>query len=273
MAGSAVAQGAVPAETVGQGGGLNFGSALVAENFAGLTPSHTQEASVRPGRIIAETNPAAVRSGQTSIRMQIQPGDCSARIGGGQPDDCANGNERIEINAGSSTGTTLYAFSMLVGPDFRQLSEGAPAVGLVQWFQSDAGACFSLQYDVVERNLYIRNRCTNGSYNTSEPADENIAANPFDRFNEFVVLANWSRGADGLFRLLVNNDLVYDFRGPTLAAEGGEEVSARFSILRFDGLGQHGSPATLWLDDVVAASGLEAIEQRYAFDRGRLGVQ
>lgn len=273
VAQSAGAGGIVPTETVGRSGGLNFGSALVAENFAGLSPRHTQEASLRPGRVVAETNPAYIRSGQTSIRMQIQPGDCSARIGGGQPDDCASGNERIEINTGTSSGTMLYAFSLLLGSDFRQLNEAAPTVSLVQWFQAGAGACFSIRYDADSDDLLLRNRCTNGSYNTAEPEDVDLGGDATRGFQEFVVLANWSKGSDGLFRLLVDNELVYDFRGPTLVAEGSNEVSQRFSVLRLDGLGQHTTTSTLWLDDVVASPGLTEIEQRYSFDRGNLGVQ
>lgn len=257
-----------------QAQGLEFGSPVVAENFSGLAPSHTQEPSLRPGRIVVDTDPNRIRSGQTSVRMQIQPGDCGARIGGGQPDDCANGNERIEINGGTSAGTTLYAFSMMLGSDFRDLSEDTPSVDLVQWFQQNAGACFSLQYDVSSEHLSIRNRCTNGSYNTADPEDIELRrVPPFDAWNEFVVLSNWSKGPDGLFRVLVNNELAYDFRGPTLAAEGADEVSQRFTVLRYDGLGTQASTSTLWLDDVVQSGGLAEIEQRYAFDRGTLGVQ
>jgi hypothetical protein len=274
LAQGAWAQGTVPAETIGQAGGLNFQSGLVAENLSGFAPQHTQQASLAPGRIAVETDPTRIRSGQTSIRMQIQPGDCSARIGGGQPDDCASGNERIEIGSGQgASGIMLEAFSLMLGGDFRNLNDNAPAVNLVQWFQQNAGACFSLQYNAVRENLSIRNRCTNGSYNTAEPQDVELRGNPIDSWQEFVVLANWSKGADGLFRVLVNNDLVYDYRGPTLAAEGADVVSERFMILRQNGLGVHTGAATMWLDDVIRAGSVAELETRYAFERANLGVQ
>lgn len=257
-----------------QAQGLDFGGALAAENLSGIAGSHTQEPSLRPGRVALEAAPERVRSGQTSVRMQIQPGDCGARIGGGQPDDCANGNERIEINAGTSTGTTLYAFSMMLGADFRDLSDEAPTVGLVQWFQQEAGACFSLQYNNASERLVLRNRCTDGGFNTAPPEDVELRGVPaFDTWNEIVVLANWSAGPDGLFRVLVNDALAYDFRGPTLAAGGAGEVSQRFTVLRFDGLGRHAATSTLWLDDLVQSGGLGPIEERYAFTRANLGVQ
>lgn len=274
VAQGAWAQATVPAETIGQAGGLNFQSGLVAENLSGFAPQHTQQASLAPGRVAVETDPARIRSGQTSIRMQIQPGDCSARIGGGQPDDCASGNERIEIGSGQpASGLSLSAFSVMLGGDFRNLSSSAPAIGLVQWFQQNAGACFAVQYNASQENLYIRNRCTNGSYNTAEPEDVALRGGTFDRWHEFVVLANWSKGADGLFRVLHNDNLVYDFRGPTLAAEGGDTVSERFSILRQNGLGAHSTVSTMWLDDVIRAGSIEELEQRYVFDRANLGVQ
>lgn len=254
-------------------GGLAFGNALVAENFVGLNPSHSQEASIRPGRVAVDADPNRIRSGETSIRMQIQPGDCGARIGGGQPDDCANGNERIEIGGGPSSGTTLYAFAMMLGSDFRNLADNAPAVNLVQWFQQDAGACFNVQFNGSSERLYLRNRCTDGSYNTAEPEDVELRVPSFDSWVEFVILANWSKGPDGLFRVLANGRLVYDYRGPTLAAGGADEVEQRFSVLRFQGLGNHASTSTLWLDDVVQSSGLGEIEARYAVDRATLGVQ
>jgi len=274
VAQGAWAQGTVPAETIGQAGGLNFRSGLVAENLSGLAPQHTQQASLAPGRVIVETDPGRVRSGQTSIRMQVQPGDCSARIGGGQPDDCASGNERIEIgSAQGTTGIMLEAFSLMLGSDFRNLSTSAPAISLVQWFQQDAGACFAIQYNAAQENLYVRNRCTNGSYNTAEPEDVALRGGVTDSWQEFVILANWSKGADGLFRVLHNNVLVYDFRGPTLAAEGGDTVTERFSILRQNGLGAHSGASTMWIDDVIRASSVAELESRYAFDRGNLGVQ
>lgn len=277
LAGLALAAGVAAAQTppegtVGAQGGLNFASALVAETFAGVRPSHTQQASLRPGRIVVETSPAHVRSGQTSVRMQLQPGDCGARIGGGAPDDCANGNERIEINMGPSSGTVLYGFSLQLGDDFGQI-RGPSAVNLVQWFQQGAGACFNVQYDVRDKRLYVRNRCAAGGYNAGPPQDTSLRAPAFGRWNEFVVLARWSKGEDGLFRVLVNDELAYDWRGATLAPEGADQVSERFSILRFEGLGRIPVPSTLWLDDVVASGRVADIAQRYAFTRANLGVQ
>ncbi|TNC50111.1 hypothetical protein FHG66_09115 [Rubellimicrobium rubrum] len=268
-----LAGGLMLAANLGHAQGLDFQSAAVAENFAGLTPAHSQEASLRPGRIAVDTDPNRIRLGATSIRMQLVPGDCGARIGGGLPDDCAEGNERIEINDTTPlAGTTLQAFSLMLGGDFGQASSGS-APTLVQWFQQNAGPCFSIQYSIADRRMFLRNRCPQGSYGVGEPQDTTLRVSPFDQFNEFVVLANWSKGADGLFRVLLNNQLVYSYTGPTLAAEGADQVNQRFMILRPNGLGQIPTTSTMWIDDAIRGASLEEIEQRYAFDRANLGVR
>jgi hypothetical protein len=264
------AQTAAPA---GQGGGLDFQNPVVAENISGLAASHAQQASLLPGRVALEGSPDRIRSGQTSIRMQVQPGDCGPRVNGGGQDDCAEGNERVDIDSDFVPGTQLYAFSMMLGSDFGSLSRNGTGVSLVQWYQRDLGACYAIQYSISERQMFLRNRCPQGVYDPENPEDVALRGRTFDQWNEFVVLAVWSKGQDGLFRVLQNNTLVYDHRGPTLAPTGGDDVSQRFSILRYNGLGVHQAPSTVWLDDIVRSNGVAAIEQRYAFDRANLGVQ
>jgi hypothetical protein len=264
-----LAQGAA----AGQAGGLDARSPLVAENFFGVVPSHDQQASLLPGRVAADASPGRVRSGQTSIRMQIQPGDCGPRVGGGGQDDCAAGNERIDIGSDYIGGTQLYAFSLMLASDFNQLSRNSAGVGLVQWYQRDVGACYALQYGISQRGIFVRNRCPQGVYNPEQPEDVGLQRTGFDRWDEFVVLAVWSKGADGLFRVLQNNQLVYDHRGPTLAAQGGDDVAQRFSLLRYNGLGNNPAPSTIWLDDVIRSGSVEEIAARYAFDRANLGIQ
>jgi len=260
------------AQTAGQGGGLDFQNPLVSENISGLTASHAQQASLLPGRVAVEASPTRIRSGQTSIRMQVQPGDCGPRVSGAQ-DDCAEGNERIDIDSDFVAGTQLYAFSLMLASDFGSLSRDGAGVGLVQWYQRDAGACYALQYSIPQRQLFLRNRCPQGVYDPANAEDTALRGRTFDSWNEFVILAVWSKGGDGLFRVLQNNTLVYDHRGATLAATGGDDVSQRFSVLRYNGLGAHRSTSTIWLDDVVRSQGVAEIEQRYAFDRANLGVQ
>lgn len=256
----------------GQAGGLDFRNPLVSENISGLAASHAQQASLLPGRVAVEAGPSRIRSGQTSIRMQVQPGDCGPRINGAQ-DDCAEGNERIDIDSDFVPGTQLYAFSLMLGSDFDSLSRNGAGVSLVQWYQRDLGACYALQYSIPQRELFLRNRCPQGVYDPENPEDVALRGAGLDRWNEFVILAVWSKGADGLFRVLQNNQLVYDHRGPTLAPDGGDDVSQRFSVLRYNGLGNHRAPSTIWLDDIVRSGGVAEIEQRYAFDRGNLGIQ
>jgi len=259
--------------TVGASGGLNFDSPLVAENFHGLSPRHTLAASLLPDRVAVETDPARVRSGQTSIRLQVQPGDCGRAINGGAPDDCASGNERVELNTGDTSGLTVYAFSLMLDGDFRNINRAAPTAYLVQWFQQEAGACFGVQYSGSADRMVIRNRCVGGSFASGTVTDTELRIQPFGAWHEYVVLANWSKDADGLFRVMVDNQLAYSFQGPTLAAEGVDQVSQRFMVNRQNGLRQTIGTTTMWLDDVVTSNNLEAIEQVYAVDRTSLGVQ
>lgn len=272
-ASSLSAQATLPAGTVGAAGGLNFDSPLVAESFHGLTPRHVLAASLLPGRVAVETDPARIRSGQASIRLQVQPGDCGRAINGGDPDDCASGNERVELNTGNTGGLTVYGFSLMLDGDFRNINREEPTAYLVQWFQQDAGACFDVHYSGSVDQIFIRNRCVGGSFASGTVEDTNLRIPPFDSWHEYVVLANWSKGTDGLFRVLVDNRLVYSFQGPTLAAEGGDQVSERFMVNRQNGLGRTSGTTTMWLDDVVTSTSLDAIEQVYAVDRTSLGVQ
>ena len=191
--------------------------------------------------------------------MRLNPGDCGTRIGGELP---AERNEHNEINDTTPlAGPTLQAFSLMLGAHFGQLRSGS-APTLVQWFQQNAGPCFSIQYSTPDRRMFLRNRCPQGSHGVGEPQDATLRVSPFDQFNEFVVLANWSKVADGLFRVLLNNQLGYSHAGPTLAAEGSDRVNQRLMILRPNGLGQIPTTSTMWIDDAIRGASPEEIEQR-----------
>ncbi|PRY24846.1 polysaccharide lyase-like protein [Aliiruegeria haliotis] len=269
-----VAETAPPPGTVSSNGGLKFSHQLAKENFSGLKPKHGKAANFRPGRIVVETDPARVRSGKSSIRFQIQPGDCGRSAGPGSWDDCKLRNERIEVTTqGSTAKSSFYAFSVLLSRDFSALQNYHPEVNLYQNYQYGSGACFNIQYSIPRKALHIQHRCVNGRYDHGSPKNTYVPGPTFDRWHEFVIYAKWSRGSDGVYRVLHNGKLVYSFSGATLAADAGSKIITNLFIYRYEGVGRTTTASTAWFDDIVASKSFSKISARYPVSKAALGVR
>lgn len=276
------AQTTLPKGTVASNGGLNFRNNLVRENLSGVTWKHDFEASLLPGRVTIETDPQRVRTGNSSIRMHVNPKDCGWTVhrDDGGWNDCLQGNERVEIQTTDPlSGKQFYALSIMLDSNFSKHG-GQPStmhsdINLFQWYQLDSGACFNLQYNTRTKSLNIDIRCPNGVYDHQMQRVE-LSGPVFDRWHELVVFANWRSDEKGEFRVLFNGQLVMNYNGPTLSTKGRKEVNEAAFIYRYGSKDEpswqfYTTPSTVWFDDIIRARSLSTIENRYSFNRSKLG--
>ncbi len=268
-------------------GGLNFRSSAVRENLFGVGWKHGFETSSLPGRVTVDSNADRVRSGETSIRMQILPKDCGWTVhrDSGEWNDCLWGNERVDILATNPlSGKQFYAVSMMLSSDFSKLPGQtrymSSDINLFQWYQLDSGACFNLQYNTRRKRLNIDVRCPNAVYDHQGARKNRIELSGpvYDRWHEFVVFANWRADDKGVFRVLHNGNLVMNYAGPTIAKAGQNKVNEAAFIYRYGSKDEpawtfYRTPSTVWFDDIIRARSLTKIERRYRFDRASLGFR
>ncbi len=275
-----------PQATIGRRGGLNFGHALVKENFGGVDGLiHGYEKSFWPGRVTVDTDPTRVRAGSGSIRMHLLPGDCgwSSHRGEGEWNDCQHRNERVDINFGpTGVGEMFYGLSLMLDANIVELSPfenpwAKNEINLFQWFQFDSGACFNVQFNTELKRLNIDVRCPGGfmedAYNKVLLTDSRT-----DVWHEFVFHANWATDETGFFRVLQNGKMVMAYTGPTIVKAGRPLIADHPQIYAYgsgDGSGgpddraasvQYRTPVTVWFDDIVRSKRLSDIQKRYTFD-------
>jgi hypothetical protein len=272
-----------PEATVGRNGGLNFAHALVKENFS-APHHHGFEASLRPGRVTVDIEPARVHSGKSSIRMHILTGDCgwTTHRGADEWNDCKPyGNERVETEGDPvRAGKWYYGLSIMLAknifdlPGFNQPLAHSE-INLYQWYQFDSGACFDIMFNTRLKTLNISSKCSTGKFDDSYLRVLLPDSRP-DVWHEFVVEANWATGDDGYFRVLQNGKMVMNYAGPTIVPEGQKQIAEHPQIYRYgsteydSATTQYRTATTVWFDDMMRSKTLKPLHAKYDFEDAAL---
>ena len=153
-----------------------------------------------------------VRAGEKSIRFEVRSGDCGKDREGGWS-DCKNDRERHELSAGGkkdymSKGEYWLAWSIYFPEDHQNLYPLSNNYG--QFHQKKGQPVFMFK----ERNYSYSVVRTIGDddYDERKLVGKNVMPG---NWYDILVNVKWSKKKDGFFKVWVNNELKYDYKGPT----------------------------------------------------------
>jgi len=192
--------------------------------FKSLTGKYYKDYGIQ---IVNKKDGHPVRAGEKSIRFEVRSGDCGKDKQGGWS-DCKTDRERHELSGGKkedkmSKGEYWFSWSIYFPKDHQNLYPLSNNYGQFHQ-QGDAPPVFmfkegSYGYSVVrtigdvdydERKLVGKNK---------------MPGNWFD----ILINAKWSKKKDGFFKVWVNGELKYDYKGPTKTVQ---YVYQKFGIYR-----------------------------------------
>lgn len=156
--------------------------------------------------------PLPARSGETSIRFHVRPGDCSAGKHGW--DDCKKDRERAELKQTDYQHhgeTWWYGFSMFVPLSHRPIWPAK--LSFAQFHQEGAKPALMLQNHKGGLWLDIHDA------RRTVKLLPLIAAQDFaGRWHDISLQVRWSRRSDGFIRAFVDGKPAASFDGPTMSA-------------------------------------------------------
>jgi hypothetical protein len=205
------------------------------------------DTSLRPNRISEDR--ANVRSGDKALRLEIHPGDCGTpwpKVPGGW-DDCSQGNERIGVNEERKRkGKWFYTASVFLDRStFSKKPSTQTHINLMQWLdqKTEFGPPFNLMWfwqpptasylntskvRIPPMSLVFDNRLSRFSakdqngYESWAPmkviGTDSSNNSITDQWLDFVIYANWTSKANGWFLVALNDEVILDYRGPTIEA-------------------------------------------------------
>jgi len=171
-----------------------------------------------------------VRSGNEALRIEVRQGDCGRGTGFHQ--DCKTDRERREFNSGDSRGSKDY---MTGGEHWLAWSMYFPKSHINLWpLQNTYGQFKEVDYigdsyDPVFQtkenrsgytlvrtigNKGIEGYCSMGFCDRDEvlliPKEDMIG-----KWNDILINVKWTKKKDGFFKVWVNNELKYNYKGRT----------------------------------------------------------
>ena len=163
-------------------------------------------------QIVNKEDGHPVRAGSQSIRFEVRHGDCGKDSDGGWS-DCKNDRERHELSGGDSqmsTGEYWFSWSIYFPKDHKNLYPLSNAFG--QFHQKEGNPIFMFKelgdgYSIVrtitdkDSDYHQQNLLTN----------EEVLGNLFD----IIINAKWTKKDSGFFKIWVNGEQKYDYKGPT----------------------------------------------------------
>ena len=174
-------------------------------------------------QVVNKNDGHPVRAGNQSIRFEVRPGDCGHNENW---NDCENDRERHELSGRRtmSKGEWWYAWSIYFPKDYVNVYPTKVALG--QFHQKKGHPVFMFDflnfgYYVVETTreddrLYTQNKIVK--------TDEAMG-----KWNDVLVNMKWTKKDDGFFKVWINNELRYDYNGPTKTEK---KVFFKFGIYR-----------------------------------------
>ena len=166
-----------------------------------------------------------VRAGNQSIRFEVRNGDCGRDPGSWS--DCKNDRERHELSGGQShmtKGEYWFSWSIYFPKDHKNLYPLSNAFG--QFHQKNGNPVF--MFKELRKGYTIVRTITDSDWDYHE---QNLITNDEALGNWFDILINakWSKKEDGFFKIWVNGDLRYDYKGPT---KSKSKVYQKFGVYR-----------------------------------------
>ena len=166
-----------------------------------------------------------VRAGKKSIRFEVRSGDCGTDKDG-EWDDCKNDRERHELSGKNfKDGEWWYAWSIFVPEDHFHINPSTLLLG--QFHQKAGHVIWMFKNGKKEEGYYIENQIKKGVYKKSKLLSKDDMR---DKWNDILVNMKWTHKDNGFFKIWINNELTYDYAGPTKTK--GKKPYFKFGIYR-----------------------------------------
>jgi len=175
-------------------------------------------------QVVSKKDGHPVRAGEKSIRFEVRPGDCGFNE---DWSDCDNDRERHELTGRRMTGGEWwYAWSIFLPKDFINVSPTKLALGQFHQEKGHVVWMFQNQHYGMHGGYWVDNQVPGYTKTIDRilKQDEMI-----EKWNDILVNVKWSKKEDGFFKVWLNNNLVYDYRGPTKTKP---KVYFKFGIYR-----------------------------------------
>lgn len=165
-------------------------------------------------------------------RFEVRAGECAANTGWS---DCTNDRERSELSDSGTSATGegsewWYGWSLYLPPDYPVIAPAKTALG--QFHQHNGPPAFMFQNGAggywIDRNFG----------NTTDYVQLLTQAQMLGTWNRVEVHARWSR-SDGFFRVYINGEPKYDFKGATMTMAS---VYFKYGVYRSH-VSRYGKPA------------------------------
>ena len=153
-----------------------------------------------------------VRAGEQSIRFEVRSGDCDEDSDGGWS-DCKNDRERHELSGGKevdkmSGGEYWFSWSVYFPKDHQNLYPLSNNYG--QFHQTDGPPVF--MFKELKDGYTVVRTIGDTDYDERKLVDnKDMPGNWID----ILINAKWTKKDDGFFKVWVNDELKYDYKGPT----------------------------------------------------------
>jgi len=177
-------------------------------------------------QVVDEKDGHPVRSGKKSIRFEVRDGDCGKDDYGGWS-DCKGDRERHELSANQkedtmSKGEYWFSWSLYFPEDHQNLWPLSNNYG--QFHQKEGPPVFMFK-ELINGYSVVR---TIGDKDYDEKRLIH-KKNMRGKWNDILINAKWSKKEDGFFKVWVNEELKYDYEGPTKTEK---YVYEKFGIYR-----------------------------------------
>ena len=168
-----------------------------------------------------------VRAGEKSIRFELRPGDCGRYKHG--YDDCKEHRERHELlGRDFSGGNWWYAWSIYFPKDFINVYPTRVYIGQFYGEGPKYGDEHNppWMFDNNKPGYWINNMVrVPGGHQTQLLTREQMLG----KWNDILINVKWTHKDNGYLKLWVNNELSFDYKGPT---KRKYDVFFKFGIYR-----------------------------------------
>ena len=177
-------------------------------------------------QIVNKEDGHPVRAGSQSIRFEVRQGDCG-KDSDGSWSDCKNDRERHELSGAQShmvKGEYWFSWSIYFPEDHKNLYPLSNAFG--QFHQKEGNPIFMFKelkdgYSIV-RSITDKDE----DYNQQNLLNnEEVLGKWFD----ILINAKWTKKKDGFFKIWINDELKYNYVGPT---KSKSKVYQKFGVYR-----------------------------------------
>ena len=148
-----------------------------------------------------------VRAGNKSIRFEVRSGDCGKSHNW---NDCTTNRERHELHGRDfSGGTWWYAWSIYFPKDFINVYPASLCLGQFHETNTETPPWMFLN----DREGYSVNNMVKvpAGFQTKLLTREQMLG----KWNDILINARWTHKDEGFFKIWVNNNLAFDYKGPT----------------------------------------------------------